>query len=187
LKSGIAEQVNKLLPYIRSWYYADDDETIEVTIGKLLKENNKTLSTSESCTGGKIAHLITSVPGSSNYFKGGIVAYANEIKEDIVKVDMQNINKYGAVSKEVVEAMAQNTLHLMKTDYAVATSGIAGPDGGTEEKPVGTVWIAVASAKKVLSKKLSLGDNNRERNIHRATLSVMNELRKIILADLANK
>jgi nicotinamide-nucleotide amidase len=183
LKNKISEQVQKLIPLIKSWYFADDNETIETTIGKLLKKNNKTLSVAESCTGGNIAHLITSVPGCSEYFTGGIVSYANQIKEDFLEIDPRLIISYGAVSKQVVELMATNVCRIMKTDYAVATSGIAGPDGGSEEKPVGTVWIAVASRTGVYSKKYSFGDNNRERNIQRATMSALSELRKFILED----
>ena len=173
----------KLIPLIKPWYFADNDETIEVIIGKLLNKNNKTLSIAESCTGGKIAHLITSVPGCSDYFKGAVVAYANQIKEDFLEIDPRLIINFGAVSKEVVESMATNVCRIMKTDYAVATSGIAGPDGGTEEKPVGTVWIGIASKNKIYSKKYSFGDNNRERNIHRAVMSALSELRKFILEE----
>jgi nicotinamide-nucleotide amidase len=184
LKNNISEQIQKLIPLIKSWYFADDNETIETTIGKLLKKNNKTLSVAESCTGGNIAHLITSVAGCSEYFTGAIVSYANQIKEDFLDVDPRLIISYGAVSKQVVELMATNVCRIMKTDYAVATSGIAGPDGGSEEKPVGTVWIAVASKTRVYSKKYSFGDNNRERNIQRATMSAISELRKFVLQDL---
>jgi nicotinamide-nucleotide amidase len=183
LKNSILIQVQKLEPLIRQWYYADDDESIEVTIGKLLKINNKTLSAAESCTGGKIAHLITSVPGSSAYFTGGVVAYSNQIKEDFLGVNPQLIRNHGAVSKEVVEAMALGVCRKMNTDFAVATSGIAGPDGGTDEKPVGTVWTAVASKNDVFSKKYSFGEDSRERTIHRATLSVLRDLQKLILAN----
>jgi nicotinamide-nucleotide amidase len=186
LKNDISKQIEKLIPYIKAWYFADDDETIEVTISKLLKINNKTISIAESCTGGKIAHLITSIPGSSDYFKGAVVAYANEIKENVLNVDSRLIINFGAVSQEVVEAMAINIRNIFNTDFSIATSGIAGPDGGTVEKPVGTVWIAVASKNKVFSKKYSFGDTNRERNIQRASLSALNELRKFILADLVN-
>jgi len=186
LKNSISEQVEKLKPYIKPWYFADDDETIEVTVGKLLKNNNKTLSIAESCTGGKIAHMITSIPGCSDYFKGGIIAYSNEIKKNILSIDPKLIVNFGAVSKEVVEAMAINIRNKFKTDYSISTSGIAGPNGGTLEKPLGTIWIAVASQNKVFSKKYSFGDSNRERNIQRATLSVLSELRKFLLADFQN-
>lgn len=177
----ITQEVDKLLPLIKNWCYAEDDEPIEVTIGKLLKTNKFTLATAESCTGGKIGSMITSVPGSSDYFKGSVVAYDNKIKTIALQVPIEIIEEHGAVSQPVVEAMARNICRLFDTDFAVATSGIAGPDGGTPEKPVGTIWIAVASGEKVSSKLLNLGDNNRERNIQRTVVSTLSELRKIVL------
>ena len=121
----------------------------------------KSMSTAESCTGGKIASMITAVPGSSAYFKGSVVSYDNEVKLNVLKVNEADLVKYGAVSQQVVEQMAKGALKLLNTDFSVAVSGIAGPDGGTEEKPVGTVWIAVASETKVVSKKY-LFFNDRE-------------------------
>jgi len=183
LSSLIEQEIAKLMPTIKTWHYGYDDEPLEVTIGNLLKKNNKTIVTAESCTGGKIASLITSVPGSSSYFKGTIVAYANEIKTSLLHVPAEIIKENGAVSKPVVEAMAANVLKYMDSDYSVATSGIAGPDGGSDEKPVGTIWIAVASKNKVIAKKYSFGDNNRERNIQRSSLSAINELRNLIIEE----
>ena len=183
LTSIIYKEIEKLLPYITEWYYADDNEKLEVTIGKLLTSNKKTVGTAESCTGGNIARLITSVPGSSNYFNGSVVAYANEIKENILQINPMNIKNFGAVSKEVVEEMAVNLQKKFNVDYSVATSGIAGPDGGTPEKPVGTIWIAAASSKQVISKKFSFGDTDRERNITRSSLAALNMLRKLILTE----
>ncbi|SEH06513.1 Nicotinamide-nucleotide amidohydrolase PncC [Candidatus Venteria ishoeyi] len=145
----------------------------------MLQENNKTLSTAESCTGGKIAHYLTSVPGSSNYFRGGIVSYSNELKENILGVKQSSLIKYGAVSKEVVEEMADGTRKKLNTDYAIATSGIAGPGGGTKEKPVGTTWIAVSSSKRLVSEKFMMGDH-RERNIEKATITALDMLRRLI-------
>lgn len=183
LTALIDDEVKKILPLINEWYYGDNEEQLEVTLAKLLKVNNKTLSTAESCTGGKIASLITSVQGSSAYFKGTVVAYSNEIKTNILHVDADVINSHGAVSKPVVEEMAQKILKLFNTDYSIAVSGIAGPDGGTDEKPVGTTWIAVASKHTVTSRKFVFSDN-RERNIIRASIAAMNELRKLILQEL---
>ena len=177
----IDQEVEKLRPIIKSWHYADNDEQLEVTIGKLLKDNKLTIATAESCTGGKIASMITSIAGSSDYYRGTIVAYANEIKTSVLHVPPKLIEVNGAVSQPVVESMAQNIVKLFDVDYAIATSGIAGPDGGTPEKPVGTIWIAVASRERVVSKLLQLGDNNRERNIQRTAISALNELRKFIL------
>jgi nicotinamide-nucleotide amidase len=139
-------------------------------------EQNKTLSVAESCTGGFLAHLITSVPGSSRYFNGGVVSYSNDIKMNLLKVDSQLIEKFGAVSREVVIAMAQNVRLLMKSDYAIAVSGVAGPDGGSIEKPVGTVWIAIATSNSVQAKVFNFGEH-RIRNIRRAAIAALNELR----------
>ena len=183
LTSLIDREIEKILPFLKNWYYGDDDEQLEVTIGKLLKFNSMTVSTAESCTGGKIASMITSVPGSSGYYKGTIVAYDNQIKTEILNVPSRLIEDHGAVSDQVVKAMAQNVCKLFNTDFAVATSGIAGPDGGTPEKPVGTIWIAVASKDKVISRLFSFGDTNRERNIQRTAISALNELRKLILVE----
>ena len=173
-------EVNKVLEIISKDIYGYDDEPIEQVIGKLLISNNSTLSIAESCTGGNIAQMITSIPGSSGYFKGSLVAYSNEIKINILGVNSSQIVKYGAVSKEVVEEMAEGSLRLFKTDYAIATSGISGPEGGTPEKPVGTTWIAVASSKKTISSMFLFGDH-RGRNIERASLAAINMLRKMIL------
>lgn len=184
LSSLILKEIEKLMPLISKWFYAFDNELIEETIGKLFKNNKLTVSTAESCTGGKIASMITSIAGSSAYFMGSVVAYDNTIKENVLHVDPQLIVNHGAVSQQVVEAMATHCREIFGTDYAVATSGIAGPDGGTPEKPVGTVWIAVASRSKLHSRMLSLGDNNRERNIIRSALAVLSDLYKEIQSDL---
>jgi nicotinamide-nucleotide amidase len=183
LSKMIAQEVQKVLPIIKDWYYGDNDEPLEITLAKLLKDNNKTMATAESCTGGKIASMITSVPGSSQYYNGTVVSYSNDVKTNVLGVNPDILASYGAVSQQTVELMAQRVRELMKSDYAIATSGIAGPDGGTPEKPVGTVWIAVASKKQVISRKYLFGDN-RERNIIRSSITAMNELRKLILLDL---
>ncbi|MBQ5818454.1 MAG: CinA family protein [Bacteroides sp.] len=132
-------------------------------LGKLLLEKGLTLSTAESCTGGGIASVITSISGSSEYFKGGIVAYANEVKTALLGVSETTLEKHGAVSEETVQEMAKGAMKSMKTSCAIATSGIAGPGGGTPTKPVGTIWIAVACNDKIVTKKLQ-GDNGREKN-----------------------
>lgn len=125
----------------------------EEKVGELLKAKNFSLSTAESCTGGGIAALITSVPGSSEYFKGGIVAYSNEIKADLLHVSVEALAQHGAVSRETVVEMVKGAMKTLKTDCAVATSGIAGPGGGTPEKPVGTVWIAAACKNEIVTMK----------------------------------
>ena len=138
-------------------------KTLAEELGKLLLEKGLTLSTAESCTGGGIASVITSISGSSEYFKGGIVAYANEVKTALLGVSETTLEKHGAVSEETVQEMAKGAMKSMKTSCAIATSGIAGPGGGTPTKPVGTIWIAVACNDKIVTKKLQ-GDNGREKN-----------------------
>ncbi len=144
-----------------------EKEILEVLVGDLLRKKNFLLSTAESCTGGGIAARITSVPGSSDYFQGAIVAYSNEIKEKLLSVSSQTLERYGAVSEATVIEMVEGAMKALKTDCAVATSGIAGPGGGSTEKPVGTVWIAAACGDKIRTLKLE-GDCGREMNINRA-------------------
>jgi len=180
LENIINESINELSQIIPQYIIGFEEDTIASVVGRLLKEKNLTVSTAESCTGGYIAHSITSIPGSSDYFKGSVVPYSNDLKTRILGVNEEIINKNGAVSKEVVEAMAVNTRELLGTDYAVATSGIAGPSGGTETKPVGTVWIAIAGPDIVTSKIYNFG-NNRERNIIRSSQTALNMLRLILL------
>ncbi|QEN05362.1 CinA family protein [Thiospirochaeta perfilievii] len=140
----------------------------EIILGELLRKANLTLSTAESCTGGNIAHKITEIPGSSSYFYGGVVSYDNSVKTGVLGVNIKDIIDFGAVSKEVVEQMALGVKGLMNTDWAVATSGVAGPGGGSKDKPVGTVWIAWAGPNGVESKKFLFG-NNRKDNIKIST------------------
>jgi len=130
---------------------ASDDKTLAEVLGDLLKERELTVSCAESCTGGNIAHRITQQPGSSNYFLGSIVSYANDVKTNILGVPQKYIDQYGAVSRQVVEAMAKGASRLMRSDCSISTSGIAGPDGGTKLKPVGTVWIGAKYGSKIVS------------------------------------
>ena len=147
----------------------------EEEIGELLKAKNLSLSTAESCTGGGIAALITSVPGSSEYFNGGIVAYSNEIKKDLLHVSAETLAKYGAVSRETVIEMVKGAMKTLKTDCAVDTSGIAGPGGGTPEKPVGTVWIAAAYKNDIVTMKQE-GDRGRAGNVQSAIQNALSML-----------
>lgn len=149
-----------------------NDVKSEIILGELLKTKSLILSCAESCTGGNIAHKVTKVSGSSSYFYGGVVAYDNSIKENVLGVNIDDLNEFGAVSKPVVEQMALGVKKLMKTDWAVATSGIAGPTGGTIDKPVGTVWIAWAGPDGVESKKFLYG-KLREQNIISSTESAL--------------
>jgi len=175
-----AEKIKKIIP---EYVAAFEDEKLEVIVGKLLAEQNASLATAESCTGGRIAELIVSVPGASAYFKGAVVAYANEIKTKILGVDEDIIVKQGAVSKDVIVLMAKNIRKMFGADYSIATSGVAGPTGGTDDKPVGTTWIAVASEKNVISEKFNFGDV-RERNIQKSTITALNMLRKLIQSEI---
>lgn len=173
-------EVEKLYKIVPEYIFGEGEETLEEIIGMLLKEKNKTIATAESCTGGSLASRITSISGSSAYFRGSIVAYDNEIKKNVLKVENGILEKNGAVSEQVVEAMVKGAINLLEVDYAVATSGIAGPTGGTSEKPVGTVWIAVGNKNKIWSKKYYFGDN-RERNVERSVISGLSMLRSFIL------
>ena len=160
--------------------FGREKQTMAEVVGHLLKSEGATLSTAESCTGGYIAHLITSNSGSSAYFKGGVVAYANEVKAGFLSVDASDIETYGAVSEKVVVAMAEGARHRFDSTYALATSGIAGPDGGSDTKPVGTVWIAMAGPEKTIAKQFNFG-NSRSRNIHISGLTALNMLRAEII------
>jgi len=157
----------------------DEDISLEVLLGRLLKEKNKTVSTAESCTGGYIAHLITSVAGSSGYFKGSVVSYDNSIKENVLHVSNETLSNYGAVSEETVRQMITGILRTMQTDYAVAVSGIMGPGGGSQEKPVGTVWIAVGNSEKIETKKMQFRFD-RKRNIELTAINALYTLCKFI-------
>jgi nicotinamide-nucleotide amidase len=181
LEMEVNKQVMKLQEIIPEYIVGFNNDTLELIIGSMLMVRSQSLSIAESCTGGAVSALVTSVPGSSAYFKGGIVAYSNEIKRDQLAIDRSLIDKYGAVSKLVVEDMAINTRLLFNTDYAVSVSGIAGPSGGSAEKPVGTTWIGVSCSNITLSEEFRFGDN-RERNIQRASVAALNMLRKLIIS-----
>ncbi len=184
LTSTQQELLNEFDNFIRKKLYsnlaADEDIPLSQVIGNILMQQHKTLATAESCTGGYLAHLITSIPGSSNYFKGSVIAYANEIKINLLHVDSNVIEKHGAVSKWVVEQMAKSILQLLNVDYSIAVSGIAGPDGGSKEKPVGTTWIAIASHYKIESQKFIFGAD-RLRNIERTAMTALSMLRRLLL------
>lgn len=180
LSDIINKQVRNLYRIIPDLIFAEDEESLEMVIGKLLTMKNSTVCTAESCTGGQIAQMLTSTSGSSAYYNGTIVAYANTIKTQLLGIKEDTLKKYGAVSEEVVSEMAKSAKSLFGTDYCVATSGIAGPDGGTETKPVGTLWIAVASEKGIITEKRVFG-NDRITNINRFSLAALNLLRKQII------
>jgi competence/damage-inducible protein CinA C-terminal domain len=179
LEKAIEENVRKLYEIIPDLIYGENEEPFEVVVGNLLLQRKQTICTAESCTGGNIAHLLTIVPGSSRYYKGSIVAYDNKVKTDILGVPDKIIGKHGAVSEEVAQLMAEGARRIMKTDYAIATTGIAGPDGGTDLKPVGTICIAVASKDGTVSEKYVYG-NERIININRFSIAALSLARKQI-------
>jgi nicotinamide-nucleotide amidase len=177
LKEEVNRETKKLLILIDKYVYGFDDEKLEEVIGRILSEKNKTMAIAESCTGGHIAHMITSIPGSSDYFKGGLIPYHNDIKINVLGVKKFTIERYGAVSEETVKEMANNIRTLFHTDIGVASSGIAGPGGGTPDKPVGTVWIAYADGKQTITKKLMLA-KDRLLNIQYTTVAVLELIRQ---------
>ncbi|MFQ5446214.1 MAG: CinA family nicotinamide mononucleotide deamidase-related protein [Saprospiraceae bacterium] len=176
LDEKFAEMEGLLPPELVAGY---DDDVLEIAIGKLLKSKNLTLSTAESCTGGYLAHLITSVPGSSAYFMGSVISYSNEVKMNQLHVSEKTLREHGAVSEQTVKEMVKGALSLLKTNLAIAVSGIAGPDGGTPEKPVGTVWIAVGDRNTTETHQLKLG-KDRLRNIQYSAIHALNMLRLFV-------
>jgi PncC family amidohydrolase len=179
LTEQVNAEVEKVKTIIQDLIFGYDDDSLENVLGQLLKEKGQTMATAESCTGGYIAHLITSIAGSSAYFIGSLVSYANEIKVKELGVEQTDLDEFGAVSEQVVRQMAEGVRQKFNTDFAIATSGIAGPDGGTEAKPVGTIWIAIAGPEKTIAKKFMFGEH-RGRNIRKTALQALNMLRKEI-------
>ena len=183
----ITSEVEKLFVTLQSKLQdvmvINEDKSLEEAIGILLTKHEKTVATAESCTGGYVAHLITSIPGSSAYFLGGVVSYDNTIKKNVLGVNPEILANYGAVSEETVRRMANGVKQLMQTDYSIAISGIMGPGGGTEEKPVGTVWIAVAGSAETVAQRFRIR-YDRERNIEVAAIHALNMLRQSIQRNL---
>ncbi|MBU1011622.1 MAG: competence/damage-inducible protein A [Bacteroidetes bacterium] len=178
LQIELDEQTRALQKLISELIFGYDDDTIEQIVVESLLQKQKTISIAESCTGGYVSHLITSISGSSGCFMGSVVAYDNRIKEKMLGVSAETLTKYGAVSEEVVIEMASGIQSSLNTDYAISVSGIAGPDGGTEDKPVGTTWIAITTPdKKVIAKKYLFGEH-RGRNIRKAAITALNMIRK---------
>lgn len=180
MDSAISEQTGRLRILLKENILAEEDKPVQEIIGDVLRSKKLTLGTAESCTGGKIAEMITSIPGSSDYFVGGIVSYSDKVKHQVLEVSNLSLDTYGAVSRQVVEEMVTGAMKTLNCDCAVATSGIAGPGGGTAEKPVGSVWIAVAWKNSVKSQLFHFG-RNREQNIMRAAnmaLLMLNDLLK---------
>jgi nicotinamide-nucleotide amidase len=176
LKSETDKVVKALLPLIEMYVYGYDDDEIETVIGSLLMDRNCTVGTAESCTGGNVAALITSVAGSSRYYQGSIISYDNRIKIEQLNVNKELIDSHGAVSEEVVCQMANGVRERLGVDIGLAASGVAGPDGGTADKPVGTIWIAYADKDKTIAKKLQL-TKDRKLNITFTSYALLNLLR----------
>jgi nicotinamide-nucleotide amidase len=180
LTTEVEEQFARLKPLVQQWLVTDKDEKMEVVLGRLLKEKGLTMATAESCTGGYIAHLITSMAGSSAWYKGSVVSYANEVKTHVLGVTEETLAQQGAVSEEVVVQMVKGVLQQTGADVAIAVSGIMGPDGGSEEKPVGTVWVAVGNANHIEASKMTFRFD-RMRNIELTAVHALNRLRTFVL------
>lgn len=181
-KQLMEAEMGKLKALLGDLVYADGDSTLESELGRILKEHGLTVSAAESCTGGEIAHLFTSVPGSSAYFLGSVTSYAISVKEKVLGVPAQTIEKYGVVSSEVAAAMAEGVRKLTGSDYSVSTTGLAGP-GGDEFNPEGTVWVGVATPKGTRTVKFNY-KNDRLRNIERFAASALNYLRLQIVSEI---
>ncbi len=181
-KQLMEAEMGKLKALLGDLVYADGDSTLESELGRILKEHGLTVSAAESCTGGEIAHLFTSVPGSSAYFLGSVTSYAISVKEKVLGVPAQTIEKYGVVSSEVAAAMAEGVRKLTGSDYSVSTTGLAGP-GGDEFNPEGTVWVGVATPKGTKTIKYCY-KNDRLRNIERFAASALNYLRLQIVSEI---
>jgi nicotinamide-nucleotide amidase len=174
------EKVAELKTLIPEYIFGFEKMEFEAAFGELLKSKKLTVSTAESCTGGYIAHKITKVSGSSTYFQGSVIAYDNRIKENVLGVKTETLEQFGAVSEETVREMVQGVLKVMQTDYAIAVSGIAGPTGGTADKPVGTIWVAVGNETEIRTHKLELS-KDRMKNIEYTSTFALNFLRKMVI------
>ena len=183
-EARVEEQIVRLKEILGNRVYSDQDDTLEATVGRLLKKAGMTLSAAESCTGGEISHLITSVPGASAYYLGSVTSYAVSVKEKVLGVPAETIEKFGVVSGEVAAAMAEGVRKVTGSDYAISTTGLAGPDGDAFN-PVGTVWIGVAGPNGVKTEKRHFR-NDRKRNIQRFSAEALNILRLQILEDLSH-
>jgi nicotinamide-nucleotide amidase len=184
LNKDIEAEFEKVMPLISSYIFGREKDELADVVGQILVQRHATLSVAESCTGGYLAHQFTQHAGSSAYFQGGIISYANDVKVNQLGVFQEILDLEGAVSVTCVKAMAVGARKQLGSTYALATSGIAGPDGGTEDKPVGTIWIALAHPDGVIARKLTQG-GTRIQNIHLSSLTAINLLRRYLLNDLA--
>jgi nicotinamide-nucleotide amidase len=183
LSKDVETELARVMPLISSYVFGYEKEELAEVVGELLRKSKASLGVAESCTGGHLAHQFTQISGSSDYFTGGIVSYANQVKMEQLGVSASILSEFGAVSEPCIRAMAEGARKVLGTTYSLATSGIAGPTGGTEEKPVGTVWIALAHPEGVITRKLQLA-GTRMQNIHMTSLASINLLRRFLLHDL---
>ncbi len=181
----IAAKIEALKAILGPVIYAEEEDTMEHVLGSLLARNGKTMCAAESCTGGMISHLMTTIPGASTYYLGSVTSYANEVKTGVLGVSPETLEKFGAVSSETAAEMAEGVRKITGADYAVSTTGIAGPDGGTTEKPVGTCWIGVSSAAGTETAEVHFS-GDRKRNIERFAASALDTLRKKVISELIN-
>ena len=181
--AAVEEQLGKLKEIIGEYIYSEQDDTLQNCIGNMLKAAGKTVCAAESCTGGNISALFTSIPGCSEYYLGSVTSYANSVKENVLGVRHDTLEKYGAVSSQTAAEMAEGVRRLTGADFSVATTGIAGPGGGSAEKPVGLVWVGVSSAKGTETISFNY-KNNRATNIQRFAAAALNFLREKILREL---
>ena len=180
IKAEVDAQKEKIKSILGTFVFCDGEEKLETAVGKLLMQKNATVSCAESCTGGNISHLFTSTPGSSKYFEGSVISYSYDVKEKLLGVKNETLNKFGAVSEECVREMLNGVIKATGTTYGIAVSGIAGPDGGTPDKPVGTVWIAVGNKERQLAKKFQFFTSRME-NIRVFSNAALNMLRLFII------
>ena len=184
LKKDVGAEIEKLKPLIQDNIFGYNNETLAEVTGHMLLEGGKTVAVAESCTGGYVSHLVTLTPGCSEYYKGSVTAYSNEIKEKVLGVKAETLAQFGAVSEEIALEMVEGVKKALNVDYAISTTGIAGPTGGTPEKPVGTVWIGVSGPNQTFAKKYVFVGDHRERNIVRSAQTALQMLRRMVLEDL---
>jgi nicotinamide-nucleotide amidase len=182
LREEIDRQVGLLQLLIPNEIFGFDNDTLADAVARLLKEKNKVLAVAESCTGGYISHLLTLIPGASEWYAGGITAYDNSAKISLLGIHPETLIQNGAVSENTAKEMASGAKNALRSDFSIATTGIAGPDGGTPDKPVGTIWISVSGPTKLIAQKFVFG-NNREQNIMRSAQTALQMLRRLILED----
>jgi nicotinamide-nucleotide amidase len=179
IKAKVDQEIDALYELIPTYIYGENDISIQEATAQKLKSSGKTIATAESCTGGYLAHLLTAISGSSDYFKGSVIAYSNEVKIKQLGVSAANLEADGAVSESVIREMAKGAREQLNTDLALATSGVAGPDGGSDDKPVGTVWIALATQEGIYAKKYTF-EKDRGRNIKRASYAALSLVRRYL-------